>query len=476
MTTRVHTFCDDALGDLDATALAAAIRSGEISAVEAVEAAIARADVANRTLNAIQVNDFDRARHLARSPGPGVFAGVPTFVKDNTDVAGLPSRQGSLAVAATPARRHAKFTDQYLSTGMVVLGKSTMPEFGFNASTEYEALPPTRNPWNTDYSCGASSGGSAALVASGVVPIAHANDGGGSIRIPAAACGLVGLKFTRGREVPDAHAGEMPVNIVSNGVLSRTVRDTAAFLSQVERYRPVRSLPQVGLVAGPSNRRLRIGVVGRSLPEIPVDAATSTALHRAAERLAGLGHDVREVGLPLPEAEIRAFYDAFLHYWGLLGFSVQRFGSRVMGAGFDSSKTESLTRGLATMFVRNAVRTPQALWRLRRIEARARQAFTDVDVLLSPVVAHTTPELGYLSPANGFDVLLPRLLGYVGFTPLNNATGGPAISLPLDTTPDGLPLGLQLSADHGDERTLLELAYELEQVFGFPRITGHPPL
>ena len=316
---RVHAFGDDALGDLDATGVASAIESGDISAVEAVDAAIARAGAVNARLNAIETPDFDRARLRAHSPGVGVFAGVPTFVKDNTDVAGLPTDHGSLAINSTPAHSNAGFTDQLLSTGLISLGKSTMPEFGFNASTEFETLPPTCNPWNTEFSSGASSGGSAALVAAGVVPIAHANDGGGSIRIPAATCGLVGLKPTRGREIFDAHASSMPVNIVSNGVLTRTVRDTAAFLAQVERYRPAPQLRPVGLVEGPAKRRLRIGLVMRSLPGIPVDEDTRKAVENTARILADLGHSVREIGLPLPEKELLAFQDDFQHYWSLLG-------------------------------------------------------------------------------------------------------------------------------------------------------------
>ena len=468
---RVHAFGDDALGDLDATGVASAIESGDISAVEAVDAAIARAGAGNARLNAIETPDFDRARLRAHSPGVGVFAGVPTFVKDNTDVAGLPTDHGSLAINSTPAHSNAGFTDQLLSTGLISLGKSTMPEFGFNASTEFETLPPTCNPWNTEFSSGASSGGSAALVAAGVVPIAHANDGGGSIRIPAATCGLVGLKPTRGREIFDAHASSMPVNIVSNGVLTRTVRDTAAFLAQVERYRPAPQLRPVGLVEGPAKRRLRIGLVMRSLPGIPVDEDTRKAVENTARILADLGHSVREIGLPLPEKELLAFQDDFQHYWSLLGFAVQNFGKWTLDPSFDRSQTDALTRGLSKRFIRNFWKTPQTIRRLRRSEANYHRAFADLDIMVSPVLAHTTPRLGHLSPANGFDVLFPRLLAYVAFTPLNNASGGPAISMPLGCTADGLPIGIQLSADHGNETALLEVAFELEAAQPFRRIT-----
>jgi amidase len=466
MTTRVHAFGDDALGDLDTVGVAAAIADGTISAREAAEAAIARAGAVNPVLNAIQHPDFERALAAADRPLTGVFAGVPTFVKDNTDVEGLPSDQGSLAVRSTPAPAHHEFTRQYLSAGFTVLGKSTMPEFGFNATTEYETLPPTRNPWNTGYSAGASSGGSAALVASGVVPIAHANDGGGSIRIPAAACGLVGLKPTRGRVVAAAEAATLPVDIISNGVVTRTVRDTAHFMAATQAYRPGPGLPPLGLVEGPSARRLRIGLITDSVTGSPTDDETRAAVLATADLLTSLGHDVREIDLPVD----RRFMEDFKHYWGLLAFSTQHFGRRIMGPNFDKTQTDGLTRGLARRFVRQAWRTPMAVRGLRASEARYRATFDDVDLIVSPTLGHTTPELGFLSPAVEFPVMFERLVQYVAFTPINNASGGPAISLPLGRTSAGLPIGVHFSALHGDEQTLLELAYELEAARPFARI------
>ena len=465
-TTRVHAFADDALGDLDSVGVAAVIADGTISAREAAEAAIARAAAVNPLLNAIEHPDFERGLAASDHPSPGVFSGVPTFVKDNTDVEGLPSDQGSLAVKSRPATAHSPFTQQLLSAGLTVLGKSTMPEFGFNATTEYATLPPTRNPWNTGYSAGASSGGSAALVASGVVPIAHANDGGGSIRIPAAACGLVGLKPTRDRVVAAAEAETLPVDIISNGVVTRTVRDTAHFLAATQSYRPAPGLPSLGLVEGPSDRRLRVGLIVDSVTGTPTDDDTREAVLATAELLTSLGHDVHAVELPVD----RRFMEDFKHYWGLLAFSTQHFGRKVMGPGFDKSLTDPLTRGLARRFVRQAWRTPMALRGLKASEQRYRDAFDDVDVILSPTLGHTTPELGYLSPAVEFAVMFERLVRYVAFTPINNAAGGPGISLPLGRSAADLPIGVHFSALHGDEQTLLELAYELEAARPFARI------
>lgn len=467
MTRRVHAFGDDALGDLDSVGVAAAIAAGDISAREATQAAVDRVAMVDPMLNAVQHPDIERALASSDRPAPGVLSGVPSFVKDNTDVAGLPSDQGSLAVRARPATADAAFTEQFRSTGLGVLGKTTMPEFGFNASAEWATLPPTRNPWNTDYSPGGSSGGSAALVASGAVPIAHANDGGGSIRIPAAACGLVGLKPTRGRVVPAAESATLPVDIVSNGVVTRTVRDTAHFLAGTQQFLPAAGLKPLGLVEGPSDRRLRIGVVLDSVTGIPTDDDGRRATIATVDRLTALGHDVFEVPLP---TDVR-FMEAFKHYWALLAFSTHHFGKRVMHSpDFDKRLTDPLTQGLARTFLRQVWRTPRAIRVLKQSEQDYQDAFTDVDLIVSPTLGYVTPRLGHLNASVDFSVHFERLIQYAAFTPLNNASGGPAISLPLAQTADGRPIGVHFSAVHGDEQTLLEIAYELEADTPFARI------
>lgn len=465
----VHAFADDALADHDAVALAALIRSGKLSSAEVTAAAIARARAVNPRLNAIERDDFDKALRNTATPRAGIFAGVPTFIKDNTDLLGLPSNQGSLAVNAAPARAHGAFAKQFLAQGIIPLGKSTMPEFGFNASTEYANRAPTRNPWHTDYSSGASSGGSAVLVAAGVVPIAHANDGGGSIRIPAAACGLVGLKPTRGRLVDSEAARALPINIVADGIVSRSVRDTAHFYAGAEKYFHNRKLPAIGLVENPGKRRLRIGVVYDSITGTPTDAATRAAVQDAAELLAAMGHHVQEIPMPVDPG----FARDFSIYWGMLSFLVSTFGKKIMSPDFNTRELDNLTRGLASLYKKNALKTPLVLYRLKKSAQDYARIFQQQDIVLSPVLAHTTPELGWLSPAQDFDLLFDRLLKYVSFTPLNNAAGGPAISLPLGSTENGLPVAVHFSASHGDERTLLELAYELEEARPWRRIQAH---
>jgi amidase len=393
---------------------------------------------------------------------------VPTLVKDNVDVAGLPTNHGSAAFSARPAKKDSPFVGQFRSLGFTILGKSRLPEFGFSASTEYAGAEPVRNPWNREYSAGASSGGSAALVASGAVPIAHANDGGGSIRIPAAACGLVGLKPTRGRFVADTLEKQMPVRIVSQGVVTRSVRDTAHFFAGAEEFWRNPKLPPVRHVEGPSGTRLRVGMVLDSVSGTATDDETRKAVEETARLLEDLGHRVEEIPVP-PVAE--QFAEDFARYWGLLGFLITATG-RALGPDWDASKTENLTKGLAKRCRQELAKTPGVLIRLRHSTKEYRKAFETHDVLLTPVLSHTTPKLGHLSPTLEFEELFERLQTYVGFTPLNNAAGSPAMSLPLARTSLGLPLGIHFAADLGDERTLLELAYELEEARPFERIQG----
>ena len=378
--------------------------------------------------------------------------GVPTFIKDNTDVAGLPTNHGSEAYTARPAKRDGAYATQYMSTGLTVLGKSRLPEFGFNASTEFMTAPPARNPWHTGYSVGASSGGSAALVASGVVPIAHANDGGGSIRIPAACAGLVGLKPTRGRHIDGEQAAHLPINMISEGVLTRTVRDTAAFVAAAEDHWRNPQLAPIGLVEGPARRRLRIGLVIDSITG-PADAATRAAAEQAAQVLEKAGHRVEPIDLPVSDQ----FASDFLQYWALLAELAVDTGRLLLDRSFDKHRIDGLTRGLRAHHRRNLHRTPGALRRLRRMPATYAQMFARLEVVVSPVLAHTTPLLGHIAPTVPFDELVDRLTHYVSYTPLNNIAGSPAISLPLAMSEDGLPIGVQLSSAHGDERTLLEL-------------------
>ncbi|MEU0667419.1 amidase [Streptomyces lavendulocolor] len=461
--TRVHVFRDDALGEHDAVGLAEALRRGEVSAAEVARDAARRVREAEERLNAVQVH-LDAPEPSVTGAG-GAFDGVPTFVKDNVDYLGLPTGHGSAAFTPRAARRHAPFARQFLSSGVTVLGKTRLPEFGFSPTTEYEGAEPVRNPWDTDRSAGGSSGGSAALVAAGAVPIAHANDGGGSIRIPAACCGLVGLKPTRGRVLANAQSRRLPIDIVSDGVVSRSVRDTAAFLAAAETYWRNPKLPPLGLVEGPG-RPLRVGFLVDSPNGVRADAATRAAVTETAATLERLGHTVQPVELAIDPR----FTADFLTYWGLLSFLIGATG-RTLGGDFDRRRMDGLSRGLRETYLRDWQGTPGVLRRLRRTSRAYAAAFRGLDLILSPVLAHTTPPIGHLSPLVPYPVLIERIIAYVAYTPLNNVVGTPSISVPAArTTEDGLPIGVMFSGRPGSERTLLEVAFALEADRPFRRV------
>lgn len=464
----VHAFGADALGEDDATGVAARLAAGDLSPLEATEAAIARIERVDPRLHGMAHRDFDAARERARrlTRPRGAFGGVPALVKENIHVAGLPLTMGSRALPTRVQRRDGSFTRQLLDTGVVLLGSTTMPEFGWTATTERMGGDVTHNPWDTEYSSGGSSGGSAALVAAGAVPIAHGNDGGGSIRIPAAVCGLVGLKPTRGRLRPDEGKEAMPVKIVADGVLTRSVRDVARFVAAAELTHRNPALPPVGAVEDGPARRLRIGIVHDSPLATPSDRETRSAVERTATLLEGLGHEVVEHAVAMP----RTFRTDFEDYWSLLALAVLTSGRRLFGADFDAAALDPLTLGLARRARRRIALMPLVLARLAASGRRDARTFADVDLVLSPVLCHTTPRIGHLSADLPFEVHFERLADYVGFTPWHNATGAPAISVPAGLTGDGLPVGVMFAASRGEERRLLEIAFEVEQAQPFPRI------
>ena len=461
----VHAYTDDALGHLDAVGTVAALAAGEVSAVEVVQAAIARTEAVDAELGAVAWRAWERARAEAAAPRGGFFSGVPTYLKDNVDVEGMPTLHGTDAFVGRPARRDGDLTRMYLATGLVALGKTRLSELGFSAAAEHPRLGPVRNPWDPARTAGASSAGSAALVAAGAVPIAHANDGGGSIRIPAAVNGLVGLKPTRGRLAQDVLLRRMPVRIISDGVLTRSVRDTAAFLREAEKVYRDLSLPPVGDITRPGRQRLRIGVatsgVGRAAPP---EVAEQTL--RTAVLLEELGHHVEEVAAPAPAS----FADDFLLYWASLAAASLVGGRSQHGRTFDRTRLDELTHGLGEHVRRHLVRLPGAVARLRRTAGVSARFHERHDVLLTPTLATPTPLVGHLAPGLGYDTVIERLQEWVAFTPWQNATGDPAVSLPLATDAGGLPLGMMLSAGHGREALLLELALELEQARPFAHL------
>ncbi len=467
--TYVSAFGGDALGELDATAVAEAIRSRAVSRVDVVEAAIARTQKVNPELNGLAYEAFDRARvrAAAQTRYGGFFDGVPTFVKDNVAVEGMPTMEGTDAWQPRPEIVNGEFTRAYLSTGLVALGKTQMSEFGFSAVAEHPRLGAVRNPWNTDHTAGASSSGSGAFVAAGVVPIAHANDGGGSIRIPASCNGLVGLKPSRGRLPLDKDMRQMPIRIVANGVVTRSVRDTAAFYREAENVWRNPKLDPIGDVTRPGRDRLRIALFTKSVKRECSPAVRDQTLATAA-LLERMGHHVERLDEPpVPPS----FIDDFLLYWALLSFALLRGGRGRFGDSFDRDKLDNLSLGLEGFAAGNLHRLPLAIARLATLRRRMLTRVRDYDVLLTPTLADVPPVVGHLDPTADYEQIIDRLVDWVAFTPLQNVTGDPAISLPLGESEDGLPIGTMFSARMGREATLLALAYELEEAAPFRLLT-----
>ncbi len=463
----VDTTTDDALGTSDVTELLERLARREVSAGELRAASLARARTANLHLNAIAHWFRDPVRTEVVVPDGAPLAGIPTFIKDNEEVAGFPTTQGSRAVPDTPAPACSPIVTELLRLGLEPLGATTMPEFGLTANTESSRYGATRNPWDTDRSAGGSSGGSAAMVAAGVVPIAHANDGGGSIRIPASCCGLVGLKPSRGRLAMNPLKERIPVRIAAQGVLTRSVRDTALFLSLADSDRPDPGLPPIGHVTRPGAERLRIGMCVTTLRDLPLSPDTVAAVRAAGALLEDLGHHVEEVPPPVGEE----FAADFLRYWALLAFVLHHSGSAAYGAGFDGALVEEFTKGLSGRLSRQLDRVPGTIRRLRRLAGNPDAGFGRLDLFLSPVTGYPAPPIGYLGPDVEFRTHLVRLIQFASMTPVQNVSGAPAMSLPLGRSAQGLPLGVHLAAPFGHERRLLEVALELEQAAPWPTRT-----
>lgn len=445
--------------DWDAVETAERIRRREVSRREVVEAAIERAKAAHH-LGGVVTETFERARASAeRAEGP--LAGVPTFIKDLVHVKGVPIGWGTDAVRGAVSKRSDPSVGHLSALGLVSLGKSATPELGMTGTTEPLSRPPTRNPWDPSRSSGGSSGGAASLVASGVVPIAHASDGGGSIRIPAASCGLVGLKPSRGRL--DIEASRLlPINVGVHGVVTRTVRDTVAFWNGIDAR--TRTRFPIGAVR-PSTGTLRIGFFTRSPLGRGVERTHAEAVESTARTLESMGHTVEPIDCPFPESIIRDF----VRYWAMLAWVQDRGGRALVHPSFERSRLEPWTRGLSAWCEREPRELASALRRLRRFARAHAEAKRPHDVILCPVLGQAPPLHGHLATDVPFDDALSRILDHFPFTGILNATGEPALSLPLARGANDLPIGVQLVGRMHDDATLLSLALSLEEALPWPR-------
>jgi amidase len=447
--------------------LAAMVRSAEVSSRELVEASLERIEALNGELNAFVHVDAEGALAAAEAIGAGderPFAGVPIGIKDGAPTKGLPLTVGSDLFGDFVPGHDAHVVRRFREAGFVIVGKTNLPEFGILPVTEPRRHGPTRNPWDTDRTPGGSSGGAAAAVAAGMVPLAHGSDGGGSIRIPAACCGLVGLKNARGRVSRGPEVGDD--FLVQDGVLTRTVAETAELLDVLAGYEPGDAnwapppAEPFASAAGGEPGRLRIGVTTTPPIEAELDPQAERSVRDAAELLSELGHEVEQIDPPWSRDLEVAFTKVFCTNIAIPIF----FGGQVSGREPSPELVEPLSweiwQGvgsyggldfpLAEMQLESATREIVALW-------------ADHDAILTPALAERPVPIGEIDACSDEPWDSFRRSGrFTPFTAIFNATGQPAISLPLFHGEDGLPLAVQLAGPPAGEATLLSLGAQLE--------------
>jgi amidase len=464
----------DALARLDATAQAALVREGSASPLELVEAAIRRIAATNGELNAVIHPLFEEAQAAAAGELPeGPFRGVPLLLKDlGPAFAGHPMHLGMrlLKEAGFTSPLDTYLAQRFRQAGFVTVGRTNTPELGILPTTEPDAYGPTHNPWDTSRSPAGSSGGSAAAVASGMVPVAHANDGGGSIRLPASACGLVGLKPTRQRVSIGPLLGDAMSGLTADLAVSRSVRDTAAVLEAVEGpapgdpyVAPPPERPYTEEVGGDPGR-LRVGLTTSSLLDVEPDPVVVDAARDAAALMESLGHSVEESR----PAGLEGFdiLDTFLTRWMAGQASTLDQLGELIGREVGPDDVEPLTWALAEEgWRRSAARYLKAVSQhqlvTRMVAAWHESGF---DLMLTPTMGELPTPLGTFDDSGPEPLaVIERGARTAAFTALFNATGQPAISLPLYWSDEGLPVGVQLIAAYGREDLLIRAASQLEE-------------
>ncbi|MGA9254962.1 MAG: amidase [Candidatus Sulfotelmatobacter sp.] len=457
------------LAFLDATAQAELVRRKQLKPVELVDAAIARIERLNPALNAVITPMFELARAAAHGPLPdGPFRGVPFLLKDLlASYAGVRMASGSSFLKEFVPEHDSELVVRLKRAGLVIVGKTNTPELGILPTTEPSLFGPSRNPWVSGRITGGSSGGSAAAVATGMVPMAHANDGGGSIRIPASCCGLFGMKPTRGRNPLGPDFGDIMNGLVAEHAVTRSVRDSAGLLDATagpdtgDPYcapPPARPfLQEVGADPG----KLRIAFTTTAPSGVPIHADCVCAVHEAANLCSDLGHSVNEAA---PTVDAERLVNSFTAIWSVGCAEIIEGAAFLTGRKPAPDQFEELTWVLAQQG--HAISGPAYLLAVNALQGIARQVarfFANYDIWLTPTLAEPPLPLGSFDARPGNPLYgLQRAVAFVPFTPVCNATGQPAMSVPLFWNAEGLPVGTHFVGRFGEEATLFRLAAQLE--------------
>lgn len=476
----------------DAIGLAELVRRREVSPTELVDTALSAIEKTNPTLNAVVSELHERGRAAAEGPLPeGPLAGVPFLLKDNLDLEGTVASWGAFLGLDNHAKHSHEIARRIEQAGLLVLGRTNMSELGFSPVTESALFGATANPWSLERSPGGSSGGSAAAVAAGMVPMAHGADGGGSIRIPASACGLFGLKISRGRQPAAYH--DDPDGFTVQGALSRTVRDSAAFVDAIRGARPIDrwqlACPDTPYlqIASEDPAPLKIAFTATHLDGGSVHPECATAVQDAMHLCEGLGHTIEE---RRPELDFLSWAEGFGILWAMgAGFFMESVrqtlqqerlpralaplanSDRILDAvlwlhGLSARRAplEPLTRTLIRI---NRQLTPAHHWVAWQQMSAAGGALadflTDFDLLALPVLGDLPIPTGSFVPPRNLEEATEGVLRYAGLTPICNTSGLPAMSVPLHMSAGGLPVGVQFIAPHGREDRLFALAGQLER-------------
>jgi len=461
----------DELALLDATAQAELVKKGEVKPIELVDAAIARIEKVNPAINAVVTPMYELAREIAAGELPeGPFKGVPFLLKDLFPMyTGVKLSSGSRYLKDYVPDHDSELVARYKKAGLITIGKTNTPEFGLLPTTEPVLFGACRNPWDLSRTTGGSSGGSAAAVAAGIVPMAHANDGGGSIRIPAACCGLFGLKPTRGRNSLGPDVGETPGGLVVEHVVTRSVRDSAAVLDATSGpslgdpyFAPLPSQPFLSEV-GADPGKLRIAFTTKSLTGVEIHPDCIKAVEDAAKLCADLGHIVEEAS-PTDVLNTDLLNQAFFAVWSSVCTSLLNGWQRRTGKPLKEEYFEPLTWAMYKMG--QAIPASDlilSLFHFQQVTRQVAQFMVNYDVYLTPTLGEPPVELGSFDPTPDNPLAgFFRAGQFVPYTPLNNITGQPAMSVPLYWNAQGLPIGVHFVGRYADEATLFRLASQLE--------------